>query len=171
LKSSAHPPTGLLSSPEFTQSQTATASGSNSPEVLVPFSDMTTEARFTRAYLTRHLPSPGFLTLLTVYVLDSFLALFHARAAPGVFSLQGVSPSQSLSGPLGLESPPGVTPAVSEQALTVNAHLQGFFPCEDPSPQLAGVTRSLRPLPSWDLCLRRNSPSLQARNRSCSIPS
>ena len=53
------------------------------------------EARFSQAYLTRHLPTSGFLTLLPACVFHSLPALFHAGNALRVF-LQGFFPRQSL---------------------------------------------------------------------------
>lgn len=54
-----------------------------------------TEARSSRACLTRHLPTSGFRTLLPACVFRSLPALFHAGNARRVF-LQGFFPSQSL---------------------------------------------------------------------------
>jgi hypothetical protein len=68
----------------------------DSPEVWSPSAHSAREARLPRVYLTRHLPSSGFLTLLTSCFFPNLPALFHAGSAHGVLSLQGLSPPRSL---------------------------------------------------------------------------
>jgi len=67
----------------------------SSPRVRSSSAHSATEARLPRVCLTRHLPTPGFLTLLPVYVFHSLPALFHAGNALEVF-LQGFFPPRSL---------------------------------------------------------------------------
>jgi len=67
----------------------------NSPGVWSLSALSAVEARYSRVYLTRHLPASGFHTLLPAYFFRSLPALFHAGNALRVF-LQGLSPPQSL---------------------------------------------------------------------------
>jgi len=81
--------------------------GSSSHGVRSPSATSAREARFPRAFHTRHLPTSGFRTLLPVSFLSNLPALFHAGAAHGV-SLQGFFPSQSLSSLFVRSDLPGV---------------------------------------------------------------
>lgn len=74
----------------------------------VPFSVFRIpEARFSRVYLARHLPSSGFRTLLTVSFLRNPPAVFQTGTLLG-FSLQGFSPFTEPSNPLGLDPLHGI---------------------------------------------------------------
>jgi hypothetical protein len=91
-----------LSAPELTLSfrvsPDLTATGkpaAGSPGVLSPSAFAAPEARSPRVCLARHLPSSGFPSLLTACFLRSLPGFFHPGTLLG-FSLQGVSPSQSL---------------------------------------------------------------------------
>jgi len=63
---------------------------------LFPFSASIKKARFTRAYLTRHLPPTGFLTLPTVCFLLDPLALFHASNTLGILSSGRFPPNRAF---------------------------------------------------------------------------
>jgi hypothetical protein len=94
--SNAPAPSNLFSPSESDRNLTATGpADGNSPGVWSLSALAAVEARSPRAYLTRHLPTSGFRTLLPVYVFLGFPALFHAGNALRVF-LQGLFPPQSL---------------------------------------------------------------------------
>jgi len=94
--SNAPAPANLRSPSESDRNRTATGqAGSHSRGVWSLSAHAATEARLLRVYLTRHLPTSGFLTLLPVYVFRSLPALFRAGNARRVF-LQGLFPSRSL---------------------------------------------------------------------------
>jgi len=84
----------------------------SSPGVSAPSAFTALEARFSRAYHTRHLPSPGFRTLLTVSFFQSLPALFHAGNALGVFP-SGPFPLTEPSDPLGSDAFLALVPAKS----------------------------------------------------------
>jgi len=63
---------------------------------LFPFSASIKKARSPRAYLTRHLPPTGFLTLPAVYFLLDPLALFHASNTLGVLSSGRFPPNRAF---------------------------------------------------------------------------
>jgi hypothetical protein len=92
------------------------------------------EARFSRVYLTRHLPSSGFRTLMTVCFLRSPPAMFQTRNAHGVFP-SGLFPPAEPSKPFGFDPLPGVGLAHRNRFDTTHWHraspsrlysLQGF---------------------------------------------
>jgi len=94
--SNAPAPTNLFSPSECNRTRPPQAcTRSSSPGVWSLSAHPATEARSSRAYLTRHLPTSGFRTLLPACVFRSLPALFHAGNALRVF-LQGFFPSQSL---------------------------------------------------------------------------
>jgi hypothetical protein len=116
------------------------------------------EARFPRVCLTRHLPTPGFLTLLPAFFFRNLPALFHAGNALRV-SLQGFFPPQSLR-PLSepvtfvtLAIPPvasRVAPSARRQnSLAFKALLSARIRHRQP----AGLTVCCRALPSWSFDL------------------
>jgi len=99
--SGADPPLGLLSPSEFDRTGLPpTKLAASSPGVLSPSAYPALEARFTRVSHTRHLPSPGFRTLLTVSFFQSLPALFHAGNALGVLP-SGPFPLAEPSDPFG----------------------------------------------------------------------
>jgi hypothetical protein len=170
-------PANLLAPSESDRTPTAIGpADSSSPGVWSLSALSAVEARFTRAYLTRHLPTSGFRTLLPACVFHSLPALFHAGNALRVF-LQGFSPSQSLrplSEPVTFvtfalctrsrPSRPGENPSEVRR-------LQGFALCEDSPPPTSGVNHQsttaallvFRPLGSsprqWPARLRGPIPS------------
>jgi hypothetical protein len=93
----SYPSLGLLSPSEsskpdrFVHVVRSHLSGVSSPSALAEL-----EVRFTRACPTRHLPSSGFLTLLTIYSFQNLPALFHAGNALGVRLFRASPPQQSL---------------------------------------------------------------------------
>jgi len=99
------------------------------------------EARSTPVYLTGHLPSSGFRTLLTACFFQSLPALFHAGNALGVFP-SGLFPLTEPSHPLGCPCLRDVSPALRHRnqvnlraaALIAEPRLQGVAPCEDSTP-------------------------------------
>lgn len=94
--SNAPAPTNLFSPSESNRTQPPRAyTHSSSPGVWSLSAYPATEARSSRAYLTRHLPASGFHTLLPACVFRSLPTLFHAGNARRVF-LQGFFPPQSL---------------------------------------------------------------------------
>lgn len=112
-----------------------------------PAAHAATKTRFTRACLTRHLPTPGNLTLLPVYVLRNLPALFHAGYAHGV-DLQGFFPRpepQSLFrvGPL-----PAVVRGLSDCSENLWSQPQGFTLWRDSTLSSQGESGS-EPVPSW----------------------
>jgi len=112
------------------------------------------EARFTRVCLTRHLPTPGFRTLLPASFFRSLPALFHAGNALRV-CLQGFSPPQSLrplSEPVTFVTltASSVASRVAPRALRRNRlAFKALLSAKIRHRQLAGLTVFWRPLPSW----------------------
>lgn len=111
--SGADPPLGLLSPSEFDRTGLPPNKlAASSPGVLAPSALAAPEARFPRAYHTRHLPSLGFCTLLTVSFFQSLPALFHAGNALGVLP-SGLFPLTEPSDPLGSGAFLALVPAKS----------------------------------------------------------
>lgn len=139
--SCAHPSLSLLSPSEFAGPDRRRRIDSSSPGVWSPSAASTLEARLPRVYLTRHLPTPGFCTLLPVYFLQHLPALFHAGTARGVFP-SGLFPLAEPSRPPGHGDPHGVGDRRSSLRRTHGAterkrRLQGFALREDSPPAVA----------------------------------
>jgi hypothetical protein len=156
-----NPPLDLLAPTEFDQLDPllSRSSPARSPGVWSPTAYEATGARSTRAYLTRHLPPTGFLTLLTVSFSRSPLALFHASAAHGVHP-SGLFPLTEIPSPFSDGYPHDVN--AREEAETSNQHpaFRALLPARIRHLG-SGVSHEPRPLPSWAFCLLGISPLLQ----------
>jgi len=107
--------------------------------VLSPSAFSVPEARFPRVCLTRHLPSSGFLTLLTTCFLRNPPAMFQAGNALGVFP-SGLLPLAKPSNPFGPDPLRGV-------GIEVIAAVKQLFP-----PRLtfkAFLSARIRHLRNW----------------------
>jgi hypothetical protein len=147
---------------------------SSSPRVWSPSATSAPEARLTRVYLARHLPTPGFRTLLPVSFFQNLPAVFHAGNALGVL-LQGLFPSQSLQSLSALV--PFVALAVAwevfQEILKLNrsrsASPSRLYSLRGFDTRCAGLSQHMRPLPSWTSDLEGFPPS--DRSAACATES
>jgi hypothetical protein len=171
LKPSAHPPTNFLSPSEFTQSQTAVASDSNSPEVWPPSSDMS-----YRGPVHSGLPHPTPSAFRVSHPLDGLRprqpsGLISCQCHSWGFPLQGFFPSQSFPALSSWFALLALRPPLLSKPKRKMLAFRAFFPARIRHLRLRGLAHIQRPLPSWVFRLRRNSPSLQARSKCNGIPS
>jgi hypothetical protein len=135
---------------------TAALLGLRSPSALAA-----REARFSRVCRTRHLPAPGFPTLLPVCFFPNLPALFHAGNALGVFP-SGPFPLAEPSVPSGHGTFLVLTVAHVRSRLPGNppdrlSRLQGLALCEDSTPARR-CEPPRGPLPSWVSMVSRDFP-------------
>ena len=136
--SCAHPSLSLPSPSEFAGPDRRRRIDSSSPGVWSPSAASALEARLPRVFLTRHLPTSGFRTLLPVSFLQHLPALFHAGTARGVFP-PGLFPLAEPSRPPGRGDPRGVgdrrwSLRRTQDATQRKRRLQGFALREDSPP-------------------------------------
>jgi hypothetical protein len=105
--------------------------------------------RSTRVFQARHLPAPGFLTLLPVCSSPSRVGLSHPTNAHGVCS-SGRSPLDEVAGSSPTPSPPIVTQGLPKE---VPSRFQGLAPADSPfapggrpDPKAADALLSFHPL-------------------------
>jgi hypothetical protein len=167
LNLDAAPPLRLRSPPESNRAwvppdkPAAALLGLRSPSALAA-----REARYPRVCLTRHLPAPGFPTLLPVCFFPNLPALFHAGNALGVFP-SGPFPPAEPSLPFGRGAFLVLTAAHVRSRSPGNPpdrlpRLQGFALCVDSTPARR-CEPPRGPLPSWVFVVSRDFPPEPAR--------
>jgi hypothetical protein len=149
-----------------------------SREVSSPSALAAGEVHSPRVCLTRYVPPPGFLTLLTAYALSSPPALFHAGSAHGVLPFRAFPfersrlasrrPQPSCRWPdpippahhMGRHEPPrgdrAPLPHAAFRRLASRLGSRAWYLVEVRS-RAAGVTRRTSPMLSWGSSLSRAS--------------
>jgi len=138
---------------------------SSSPGVSGPSALEVSRARLPRVCLTRHLPSSGIRTLLTVCFSRHPPALFHAGRAPGLLP-SGLLPFTEPSVPLGPgplrdvgAEPPRSSRTSRSDPSAPNLAFEALLSAKIRHPRAPAFTSPRRPLPSWVSRPLGDSPS------------